>query len=458
MGKDQISIQFLGGAGTVTGSKTLVRYGDFSVLIDCGLFQGLKELREMNWVDLPFDHKELDAVILTHAHLDHCGHLPVLFRNGYSGPVHCTYPTEKLTEIILMDSAKIQEEDAARANKYHYSHHTPAKPLYTRDHVRYVLPNIVSHNYHEWVILKPGIKFQLLNAGHILGSAMVELKIGDKTLLFTGDLGRKDPMLMYPPAKVEQADYIIMESTYGDRTHRVEDVKTKLRDVIRETYDRKGMLMIPSFAVERTQEIIYLLYLLKEEDEIPNIPVFLDSPMGVNSTMVFTDYPEEQDISRLVSRHMYDFVQFISDVKQSHAIVEDKNPKIVLAGSGMLEGGRILHYLNNHMENSNNTILFVGFQAVGTRGRTLVQGGREIKFFGEYHQVNCKVESISSMSAHADCHEMVDWLKNFKSAPEKIFLNHGEPHQTEAFRVMIESKLGFNVAVPTLNQKFTLED
>jgi metallo-beta-lactamase family protein len=453
---DQLSIQFLGGAGTVTGSKTLIQANGTKVLVDCGLFQGLKELRNLNWSDLPINPAEIDAIILTHAHLDHCGYIPVMVKNGFIGPIYCTPATAELTEIILMDSAKIQEEDAERANRHNYSGHLECKPLYTRQDAAKSVQLFETHDYGQWVLIDHEVKFQLLNAGHILGSAIIEVKAGDKTLVFSGDIGRKDPMLMYPPKKLDHADYIIIESTYGDRTHKIEDVKSELLAIIERTIDRGGILMIPSFAVERTQELIYLMHLLNEEDLLPKVPIYLDSPMGIKSTIVFDKYPEIQDISKYNADRMFDIVKYIQTYEESKAIVADKKPKIVLAGSGMLEGGRMLHYLNNHGADAKNTLLFVGFQAVGTRGRDLVQGTKSIKFFGEYHEINCEIASISSMSAHADRNEMIDWLSNFKEEPRTVFLNHGEPHQTNAFRVKIESELGWNVEIPNINEIFDL--
>lgn len=445
-------MQFLGGAGTVTGSKTLISSNGKNILIDCGLFQGLKDLRELNWKKLPVDAKTIDAVILTHAHLDHCGYLPALVKNGFKGEIHCTQPTMELAEIILKDSAKIQEEDAERANNHKYGGRPHCKPLYTQIEAELTMKHFVTHKYGEWVILGTDFKFQLLNAGHILGSAMVELKINHKVFVFTGDIGRKDPMLLYPPHKIKNADYLIIESTYGDRTHSEENAKSKLLKIIQKTIDRGGILMIPSFAVERTQEILFLLHELKEEDALPKIPIYLDSPMGVRSTLVFDKYPQDHDLSKYSTDRMYEGIHYIIDGEESRAVVADKRPKIVLAGSGMLEGGRMLHYLSNHGGNENNTLLFVGFQAVGTRGRDLQQGTRMIKFFGDYQEMKCEIVSFSSMSAHADREEMVDWMSNITTPPTTVFLNHGEPHQTNAFRVFIESKLGWNVEIPAMNE------
>ncbi|UKN00708.1 MBL fold metallo-hydrolase [Paracrocinitomix mangrovi] len=451
-------LQFIGGAGTVTGSKTLLSTKEKNVLIDCGLFQGLKELRNLNWEDFPVDPKSIDSIILTHAHLDHCGYIPVLVKNGFNGPIYCTPATAELTEIILLDSAKIQEEDAERAKSHHYSGHLNCKPLYTVDEAKKCFGLFNTHEYNEWVLIDHHIKFSFHNAGHILGSAMIELKVEDKVIVFTGDIGRKKPMLLYPPSKIKEADYVVLESTYGDRTHETENVKRSLKEIIDETYNRGGILMIPSFAVERTQELIYLIWQLKEENELPNIPVYLDSPMGVKSSLVFDRYPEIQNLPKFVADHMFGAVKYISGYEESKAVVADRKPKIILAGSGMLEGGRILHYLNNHGENSKNTLLFVGYQAVGTRGRDLQNGTKMVKFFGQYRPINCEIRSISSMSAHGDREEMIDWLKNFKKEPTTIFLNHGEPHQTNAFRVMIETELGWNVEIPKLNEIIEIEE
>ncbi|MCE2683244.1 MAG: MBL fold metallo-hydrolase [Cryomorphaceae bacterium] len=372
--ENTFTLTFLGGAGTVTGSKILIETPQKKVLIDCGLFQGLKELRKLNWEDFPIDPSSIDELILTHAHLDHCGYIPLLVKKGFKGSIHCTYPSKELAEIILLDSAKIQEEDAERASRYNYSKHSKPEPLYKIADVIIAMKQFVPHDLHEWIIVNENIKFQLLNAGHILGSSFVDLRIHDKKMVFSGDIGRKDPMLMYPPAKIEEADYIILESTYGDRTHEIADVKRELLGVINETYQNRGVLMIPSFAVERTQELIYLLYQLRLEDKLPKIPIYLDSPMGIHSSNVYNSYQDWQNISHYELSNMYSDVIFISNFEQSKATVADKHPKIILAGSGMMEGGRILHYMNQHIENEKNTLLFVGFQGEGTRGRAILEG------------------------------------------------------------------------------------
>lgn len=456
MTKTEFKLTFLGGAETVTGSKILVETNNKRILIDCGLFQGLKELRLKNWAPFPVDPSSIDELILTHAHLDHCGYIPLLVKKGFKGQIHCTKPTKELTEIILLDSAKIQEEDAERANKHEYTKHKKAEPLYKVVDVIQAMKQFVSHDLHEWVILNNEMKFQLVNNGHILGSAFVDLRIHEKKIIFSGDIGRTKPMLLYPPKKIQEADYIVLESTYGDRIHTTTDVKEELCTIIEETFERKGILMIPSFAVERTQELIYLLHQLKEEDRLPRMPIYLDSPMGINSTNVYNSYADWQNLPRYDLSRMYEDIIFVNDFEHSRATVADKHPKIVLAGSGMMEGGRILHYMNNHIENERNTLLFVGFQGEGTRGRAIMEGSQEVKFFGEYRQVKCQIRSISSLSAHGDQMEMIDWLRNFEHKPSAIFLNHGEPHQTDALRVKIDYELGWDATIPKINSEYIL--
>ncbi len=450
-------ITFLGGAGTVTGSKILIEVGNKRVLVDCGLFQGLKELRLMNRADFPIDPESIDAIILTHAHLDHCGYIPLLVKKGFKGTIHCTYPTAELTEIILKDSAKIQEEDAERANSHHYSKHDKAEPLYTVQDVFASLPLFKGHALSEWVIVNEYIKFEFLNSGHILGGAFINMIINGRKVVFSGDIGRLDPMLLYPPKVMKEADYIVLESTYGDRNHEIENVKEELLDVVNDAHLRGGILMIPTFAVERTQEIIYLLHHLNQEGKLPKMPIYLDSPMGINASNVYGRYPEWQRIAEYELSQMFQDVIFINDVEQSKAMVADKRPKIILAGSGMIEGGRILHYLNTHIDNPQDTLLFVGYQGEGTRGRAIREGATEIKFFGEFRRVKCNIRSIDSLSAHADRNEMITWLKHFKVAPKAIFLNHGEPHQSDALRVKIEHDLKWKVLIPKLQESFYLD-
>ena len=454
---DRIRVQFLGGAGTVTGSKIWIGYREASILIDCGLFQGLKKLRIRNWSEPPIDFSNLSAIVLTHAHLDHCGYLPVVQRNGFKGEIHSTYPTRDLTEIILKDSGKIQEEECERANRYGYTRHRPARPLYTvRDAERTML-NFVSHNYQEWVILNAEMKFRFLNSGHILGSAMVELLIGGKRFIFSGDLGRQHPLLMFPPAVVNEADCLVIESTYGDRQHPITNPKQELRTVIWDCYREGGILMIPTFAVERAQELLFLISQLKETSDFPGMPVYLDSPMGIDATQVLQSYPDWHRLDRAGCRALSASSKLIADAKASRRVVSDSRPKIVLAGSGMISGGRILHYLARHLDDKKNTILLTGFQAAGTRGRALQEGASEIKFFGSFHPVKAQIKQMLSLSSHADQKDILTWLGNLRNTPGKIFINHGEPHQADALRVKLRHELGWVATTAMMNEIYEIE-
>lgn len=440
-------LQFFGAAGTVTGSKTLIEHGGKRIMVDAGLFQGLKKLRLQNWSDFPVDPATIETLLLTHAHLDHCGYIPVLVKNGFHGDIHCTSPTKDLTKIILEDSAKIQEEEAERANRYGYTKHHPAKPLYDLKNVAKSLPLFTPHNYHEWVILDEFFKFQFRNAGHILGSAMVELKVGGKTILFSGDLGREHPMLLSKPEFIQGADALVIESTYGNRLHSSTDAKPELHEIIWDTFRKKGILIVPTFAVERAQELLYLLSKLKNEGKLPNIPIYLDSPMGVNVTEVMLRSDGWHRLSIEEINDMDRIAHLITDANTSRAIVADPSPKIVLAGSGMVTGGRVLHYLDRYLGDQRNTVLLVGFQAAGTRGRSLEEGATELKFFGKYHPVKAQVKKITSLSAHADQGEILRWLKHFKEAPKQIFINHGEAEAADALRVKIEHEMGWHCQV-----------
>lgn len=455
-----MQITFLGGAGTVTGSKTLIETGKTKILVDCGLFQGLKELRLKNWEKLPVKVSEISYVILTHAHLDHCGYIPLLIKQGFRGTVFCTPPTRDLAEIILKDSGKIQEEDAERANKYGYTKHHPAKPLYTVEDAIFAMNFFHTVPLHEWIELFPDIKFQFKNAGHILGSAFAEIHIQDKTFIFSGDIGREKPLLLHPKEQIGHADYIICESTYGDRLHDNKPAIISLLEAINYTIlDKGGTLLIPTFAVERAQELIYLLSILRKEQKIPHdLPIYLDSPMGVDVTRVFLEYPDYHTLSAEQIKEMRKTVKLIKDFQTSIDIVNDNRPKIVLAGSGMSTGGRILYYYNKYLDDEKNTVLLVGYQAEGTRGRSLKEGDNEIKFFGTYHEVKADIMEITSLSAHADQREIIQWLKTAKQPPKTLFLNHGEPHQSDALRCKVQDVLKWeNVVVAKMNEPFYIE-
>lgn len=451
-----MKLTFYGGAGTVTGSKILLEVNYTKILIDCGLFQGLKDLRLKNWEPLPLDLNELDLVLLTHAHLDHSGYLPILIKNGYKGKIYCTSATRDLTKIILLDSAKIQEEDARRAAKYNYSKHTKPVPLYTVADVKKTLEHFKIIESNKWLKINDEIELKLLNSGHILGSVFVILKINGEILVFSGDIGRKNPILLPKYEYVDKADYLVIESTYGNRLHKKTSINNKLLECIEQTYAKGGVLMIPTFSVERAQEIIYLLSILKRENKLPNIPIYLDSPMGVNATEVYFSHKNNHKLTSEDIKSMIDTVQLISDVRASKTVVSDNNPKIVLAGSGMITGGRILHYLDKYIEHKKNSILIVGFQAEGTRGKALLSGDSELKFFGKYYKIKAEVFKINAFSGHADQSELIDWLQHFKSPPKLTFINHGEPHQSQALKTKIRTTLNWNCTVAKMNKTYTL--
>ena len=352
-----MKLTFFGGAGTVTGSKTLLEVGYKKILIDCGIFQGLKELRLKNWDTLPVDLNNLDIVLLTHAHLDHSGYLPLLVKNGYKGKIYCTPATRDLTEIILLDSGKIQEEDTERANKYLYTKHEPAKPLYGVEDAKVAISRLVTFEFNKWHTIDENIAFKFINSGHILGSAFVILKVYEKIIVFSGDIGRKNPIILHPFEYIDKADYVIIESTYGNRNHKNTSIIDALLNCINHTYSKGGILIIPTFSVERAQEIIYLLSVLKRENNLPKIPIFLDSPMGVDATEIYFSHPKNHKLTPEDVKSMSSTVQLISNISASKAIVNSINPKIVLAGSGMINGGRVLHYLDKCIADKKNSVL-----------------------------------------------------------------------------------------------------
>ena len=452
-----MKLTFFGGAGTVTGSKILLETQYKKILIDCGLFQGLKELRLKNWEPLQINLNELDVVLLTHAHLDHSGYLPILVKNGYKGKIFCTKPTKDLTEIILLDSGKIQEEDAKRANRYSYTKHKPAKPLYDIEDAKHALNQFETIETNKWHTIDDAVKFKFINSGHILGSVFIVLSINEKIIVFSGDIGRKKPILLPPYEYIKKADYLIVESTYGNRLHEKISISDELLKYINHTFSKGGILIIPTFSVERAQEIIYLLSTLKRKQQLPNIPIYLDSPMGVNATEVYFNHKNDHSLTYEDVNSMLSTVQLISDVSASKAIVNSDNPKIVLAGSGMITGGRVLHYLDKCIGDKKNSVLIVGYQAEGTRGRALLSGDTEIKFFGQYHKINAEIFKINAFSGHADQAELLDWLQHFNPPPILTFINHGEPHQSQALKTKIKSDLHWNCTVAKMNHEYYIE-
>lgn len=452
----KLKLQFLGAAGTVTGSRYLLSYGDTHVLIDCGLFQGVKNLRQRNWTPLPFPAAQIDAVILTHAHLDHSGYLPRLIREGFRGPVLSTHGTRSLAEILLPDSGHLQEEDARRANHHHYTKHHPAEPLYTAEEAERAVKRFQPQPFNAPFDVGP-LRVRFTPAGHILGAACVHVEAGDRTLVFSGDLGRPEDLITLPPAAVTHADYLIVESTYGDRLHPVSNAKARLAAIVADTAKRGGVVMIPAFAVGRAQEMLLLLTQLRKEGAIPNLPVYLDSPMAIDVTDLFIHYTREHRLNRQQCAEIFREVKYVRTQEESKRISASASPKVIVAGAGMLTGGRILHHLRAFGGDHRNTIVIAGYQAPGTRGAALLNGASTLRIFGEDVRIQCQIELIEELSAHADYAETVEWLKNFQHPPRTVFITHGEPAAADNLRKEIEHILDWNVVVPEMGQEFALQ-
>lgn len=446
----KISVHFLGAAGTVTGSKYLIETPQKKFLVDCGLFQGLKELRLLNWDYLPVEVSTIDFVLLTHGHLDHVGYLPRLIKAGFKGKIYGTDPTLDIAEIILKDSAKIQEEEALRANKDGYSKHSPAEPLYDLKDVEKTLTHFRTIKTNEWVDFGNEIKVRYQTNGHILGSCFIEVHIEEKKFVFSGDVGQESDLLMYPPARPQEADVLFVESTYGDRLHSNENIKEHLKKIILETVEKGGSVVIPSFAVERTQTLMYLIWQLYKEGEIPKIPYIMDSPMGANVLEVFIRHQEWHKLSIDDCSQICQLFEMVKDYKDTLNWIDTSFPKIIIAGSGMVTGGRVLSYLQSYIGNPQNTILFVGYQGEGTRGRKLLDGAHEIKIYGKYYEVKAQIEIIDGLSAHGDQKDLINWMSEIKNKPEKVFIIHGERQAADTFRVKLKDTYGWDCIIPKL--------
>ncbi|SFE23611.1 MBL fold metallo-hydrolase RNA specificity domain-containing protein [Flavobacterium xueshanense] len=451
-----MKVKFIGGAGTVTGSKTLIESNGIRILIDCGLFQGLKPLRDLNWDPLPVLPSTIDFVLLTHGHLDHCGWLPRLVKQGFSGKIYCTSPTKDITKLILLDSAKIQEEEAKNANEGKYSKHEIAQSLYNVEQAEKVFPLFRVIKTNEPIPLDAQIEAVYTNAGHILGACSIALTLENKTLVFSGDIGRDDDVLMYPPTKPKKADYVFLESTYGDRIHPKTDAKLELEIYINNAVDKGGTIIIPSFAVERAQTIMYLLWQLREEDRIPNIPYIIDTPMGINALNIFSSNQQWHKLSLEECAEMSKMFSLVSDYQETMEVIYDEQPKVVIAASGMLTGGRVLSYLEQYIILPQTTVIIVGYQAEGTRGRKLLEGAKKIKIHGQYYPVKAKILEIQGLSAHGDQNDLLNWLSELENKPTKIFLVHGENEPLDELRIKVHEKYGFDCKVPLIGQEFEL--
>lgn len=452
-----ISLSFLGAAGTVTGSKYLVADGANSMLVDCGLFQGFKTLRLRNWAPLPVEPRSINTAILTHAHLDHSGYLPLLARNGFTGDVLCSPATRDLCGILLPDSGHLQEKDAEFANRYGFSRHKPALPLYTERDARAALELLKPVAFDRDITLPGGATLRLRRAGHILGAASVQLDCRDRTIVFSGDLGRYDDPIMVDPVGIDRADYLVVESTYGNRRHARIDPEDSLLEVISTTIGRGGTVVVPAFAVGRTQSLLHYLERLNESGRLRNVPVYLDSPMAQDASEIFCRDMKDHKLSAQACRRACAVAHYVRSVDESKALTENPMPKVIISASGMATGGRVLHHLKRYAPDPRNTILFAGFQAGGTRGAAMVAGVDSIKIHGGYVPVRAEVKNLDMLSGHADADELLRWLRGFKAAPRMTFITHGEPTASDALRHRIEEELGWCCLIPEHGQKVDIE-
>jgi len=461
------TLQFLGATGTVTGSKYVLEAGTSRVMVDCGLFQGLKELRLRNWEPLPINPAAVNWLLLTHAHIDHSGYLPRFVRDGFAGPVYATTATADLLGVLLPDSARLQEEDAAYANRQGFSKHQPALPLYTEADARAALRQVRGIAYHREVRLNDRLSARFIPAGHILGSSFVAVEITEPgqppvKVLFSGDIGRYDEPILNDPTPVDEADYLLVESTYGNRTHDRTNPKERLAEIINATAERGGKVIIPAFAVGRTQLLVYYLRELEAEGRIPMLPVAVDSPMAASATRLYAKHTEDHDLdmqrlseghhNALATRHF----SLVHGRAGSKALDAQPGPAIIISASGMATGGRVLHHLAQYLPDPASTVILVGYQAAGTRGRRLQEGEKEVKIYGERVPVRAGIESLGSLSAHADSAEILRWLSGFKRPPRLTFIVHGEPDSAAALREKITQELGWQVMVPAYQQTVEL--
>ena len=444
-----VTISFLGGADTVTGSKYLVRHGNESLLVDCGLFQGYKKLRLRNWTPLPIAPHQVDAVVLTHAHLDHSGYLPLLMKEGYSGKVYATHGTKDLCKILLPDSGHIQEEDAAFANRHGFSKHAPALPLYTRQDALDCLPMIKAVSWGATFQPIPGWRATFSAAGHILGASSILLEVAGRRILFSGDLGRPDDSIMNPPATAPAADTVLIESTYGDRTHPPANVLAELAPALQRLAKRGGVAVVPVFAVGRAQALLHAIAQLKDRADVPQgLPIFLDSPMAVHTTHLFQSHREEHRLSDAEVDAMTHCATMINSTDESKALSSRHGPMVILSASGMATGGRVLHHLAHHAGNHRNMIILTGHQAPGTRGAALAGGARSVRIHGRDIEVNAEVVRLQSASAHADAGQLLQWLKTMPHAPDQVYVVHGNMEASDVLRGRIKHELGWRALVP----------
>ena len=441
-------LTFLGATDTVTGSRFLVEHDDRRVLVDCGMFQGVKRLRRRNWGPFGVEPLTIDAVLLTHAHLDHSGWLPRLVADGFDGPIWCTPLTASLLEILLRDAAYLAEEEARHRNRHRTTRHDPALPLYTIEQAELALGRVRTHPFDETLDLAPGLLARFSRAGHILGASCVRVACPDGSVAFTGDVGRPDDPVMLPPAPLPRADAVVTEATYGDRTHPDVDVRDVLADVVRRTVERRGTLLVPAFAVGRAQALLHLFAELQDAGDVPDVPLHCNSPMAIDVTELLVGAIGEHRLDAAACRRLTRDVDHVRSARASKALTARGGPRIVVTASGMLTGGRVLHHLVEVAPDPASTILLPGFQAAGTRGRALATGAEQVTVFGRQVPVRAEVVQLDALSAHADRDQLSAWLARTPSPPGGAFVVHGEPHAADALRHHLEARLGWTVEVP----------
>jgi metallo-beta-lactamase family protein len=453
-----MQLQFLGATGTVTGSRYLVRHGAKNVLVDCGLFQGYKELRLRNWAPLPVDPASIDAVVLTHAHIDHSGWLPLLVRGGFKGKIWCTQATLDLCRILLIDCAHLLEEEAEYANRHGTSRHRPALPLYTQQDARRCLKHFHAVRCGKSFEVVAGLQALLQPSGHMIGSAFVRLDDGHRSILFSGDIGRPEDLVLKPPTQMDGADYLVCESTYGDRLHSKSDPLPQLARIINEAAARRGVVVIPAFAVGRAQALLHCIALLKQDGRIArSLPIYLNSPMAASATEAYGKHPGELRLDAAARQALAHTAHVVGTPEESEMLNRKRGPMVIIAASGMATGGRVVHHLKAFAPQERNTLLFVGHQAGGTRGATILRGAPTVRIHGQDIPVRARVEQIDELSAHADAGEIVEWLRGFKSPPKATFITHGEPDAADAMRLRIERELGWKVHMPYYTETVALE-
>lgn len=450
-------IRFLGGAGTVTGSKYLLTYQDRNILIDCGLFQGLKELRLKNWDRFPIDPKSIDAIILTHAHIDHSGFIPRLVKEGFCGKVFCTAATLSLCKLLLPDTGHLQQEEAEYLSRHRLSKHHPPLPLFDKAEAENALKYFIAKNFNEEFEIFPGFSVRFLYAGHILGAAMAFITAGSRRIAFSGDLGRSQDPIFKSPTLLPKLDFLIVESTYGSRRHEATDPLSELEALIKEAVAKKSVVMIPAFAVGRAQELLYFLSLLRKQGRIPWIPMYLNSPMATDATKIFCEHQSLHKLSSQECLELSNVVHYIRSVDESQALNEKKGPMLIISASGMATGGRILHHLKAFAPDPKNIIIITGYQALGTRGRSIQDGAKEVKIHRQMVSIKAKVVTLENLSAHADYTEILEWLEKSKIHPLKVFVTHGEKDSASEMKQRLEETFGWKCETPFQDQEFTLQ-